>query len=207
MSVSVLSWLLGSPFLSFVFLPCLLFFGSYRFRSPAFFLPIRRSVLPSCVSLHVALLFLLSFQLVHSCFRASLPSLWFVCMSRIFLVGFLSFASFRLRFFLFRVAMVFPCWCLQIAFGCFSLAFADQISLSFSFPLVFIGLTSAVSSCFVYPGSVCRLVKCFIFLFVLPRLCAVLSSSLPLLSASLSFILRWFPAEFSGLCLLFSFPV
>ena len=45
------------------------------------------------------------------------------------------------------------------------------------------------------------------FPFVFPRLCAILSSSLPVLSPSLSFFLRWFPAEFSGLCSLFSFPV
>ena len=79
-SVGVLSWLLDSPFLSFVFLPCLLFFRSSRFRSPVFFLPICCSVLLDCVSLHEALLFLLPFRLVCSCFGALLPSLQFVCM-------------------------------------------------------------------------------------------------------------------------------
>ena len=51
-----------------------------------------------------------------------------------------------------------------------------------------------------------RLVTCFAFLFVFPRLCAVLSRSLPVLSASLSFS-GGFSAVFSGLCLLFSFPM
>ena len=79
-SVSVLYWILASPFLFFsVFLPCLPFFRSFCFRSPAFFLPIRRFVLSDCVSLHAALSrFLIPFRLVHSCFGASLPSLCFI---------------------------------------------------------------------------------------------------------------------------------
>ena len=55
--IAVLFWILASPFLFFVFLPCLPFFRSFLFHSPAFFLPIRRFVLSGCVSLHAALLF------------------------------------------------------------------------------------------------------------------------------------------------------
>ena len=40
------------------------------------------------VSLHAAFLFLLPFQLVRSCFGTSLPTLRFVCLGRIFLLGF-----------------------------------------------------------------------------------------------------------------------
>ena len=53
-----------------------------------FFLTIRRSVLPDCVSLHAAFLFLLPFRLVRSCFGASLPSSRFVCFWSNFLCGF-----------------------------------------------------------------------------------------------------------------------
>ena len=73
MSVGLLPWILGSPF-SFIVLPCAPFFSSFRFCSPVFFLSFLRFFLPDCVSLHAALLFLLSFRLVRSCFGASLPS-------------------------------------------------------------------------------------------------------------------------------------
>ena len=121
-----------------------------------------------------------------------------------FLLGCLSFASFLLRFFHLRVALVLPCWCVHIVFGCFSLAFSDRIS-RFSFPCIPRSRFCVFVFCFVPPGSVCRLVPCFVFLFVFSRLCAVLS--LPVLSVLLSFFMQWFPAEFSRLCLLFSFTV
>ena len=43
---------------------------------------------------------------------------------------FISFPSFRLRFFLLRVSIVFPCWCVRIVFGC-SPSLAVILSLSF----------------------------------------------------------------------------
>ena len=106
-SVGVLSSLLASPFLSFVFLPCLPFFRSFRFRSPAIF-PIYPSFCfaglcvftcgsPFSSPLSARLLLL----------RALLPSLWFVCLSQIFSLEFLSFTSFCLRFFPLQVAIVF----------------------------------------------------------------------------------------------------
>ena len=116
----------------FVFLPCLPFFRSFRFRSPVFFLPIRRFVLPDCVSLHVALSFSYPLSAQPLLLRC-LP-----CVSLLhstFLVGFLSFPCFRLRFFPLQVAIVFPCWYVHIPFSCFSLILGDTfLFLFFSFP-------------------------------------------------------------------------
>ena len=60
-----------------------------------------------------------------------------------FLVGFYLLSSFRLRFFLLRVSIVFPCWCARIVFYC-SPSLAVMLFLFFSFPFVFIGLTYGV---------------------------------------------------------------
>ena len=109
--------------LSFVFLPCLHFFWSSRFHSPAFFLPLHRSVLPVCVSLHPALRFLLSFRLVRSRFRAStvflavrLPGPSF------FTLVFFPFPAFVFGSFP-SATQNFACWCVRFVFGCFYLAF------------------------------------------------------------------------------------
>ena len=94
-----------------------------------------------------------------------------------------------------------------VAFGCFSLAFGVRILVSFLFFCIHRSRFHSFVSCLVPPGSVCRLVHFFAFLFVFPRLYAVLSCSLPVLSASLSLFLRWFLVEFSGFCSLFYFHV
>ena len=79
---------------------------------------------------------------------------------------FISFPSFRLRFFLLRVSIVFPCWCVRIAFGCLSLTCSNTfLFLFFSFCVHWSCLQCFVS-CFVPSGSVCRLVTCFAFIFV-----------------------------------------
>ena len=144
------------------------------------------------------------FRLVRSCFRASLPSLRFVCLGRIFSLSFLFFTSFRLLFFPLRVTIVFPCGCVLIAFGCFSLTFGDKILFSFLFLLY-----SSVSLPFF------RLLLCSLwqrvsfgyllrFPFRFLRLCSVLSRSLPVLSVSLSFFLWWFSCSvFRALFIIF----
>ena len=98
-SVSVLRWLLGSPFLSFVFLHSLHYFRELPLPFASGFSTCPSFCFADCISLHAALLFLLSIQLVRSRCGASntflaihLPvsssSLWF----------FSSFASFRFWF-------------------------------------------------------------------------------------------------------------
>ena len=78
--------------------------------------------------------------------------------------------------------------------------------IDFLFSFLFIGLASAVSSLALFILAPCSALlpvslSFSFFLF------AGLSSSLPVLSASLSFFLRWIPAEFSRCCSLISFPV
>ena len=172
-----------------------------------FFLTIRRSVLPDCVSLHAAFLFLLPFRLVRSCFGASLPSSRFVCFWSNFLCGFT--ILYRLLSSV-RSPPSRDSIPSLVCANCFRLLlprFRWQLSLLFFRFCIRRSCFLCFVSCFVHPGSACCSVTCFSFLSVFPRLCVVLSRSLPVLSASLFFFLRWFPAEFSGLCLLVSFPV
>ena len=108
-SISVLSSILGLPFLSFVFLPCYLSSGVSASIRQCFFLSIRHLFYRTvCHYMRLSLIFFLPFRLVRSFFGALLPSLRFVCLGRIFLLVFLSFNSFHLRFFPLRVAIVFP---------------------------------------------------------------------------------------------------
>ena len=97
----------------------------------------------------------------------------FTCDSFEFLVGFSVLYRLPLRFFHLRVPMVFPCWYVH-SFQLPLLRFMDFISFICFSP------ASAISSLllFILPSSVP---------FPFPRLCAVLSHSLPVRSASLSF--------------------
>ena len=137
-------WILLSFHFSF-FLVCISS-GVSAFIRQHFFLAYPSFVLPYCGSLHAALSsFLIPFRLVRSCFGALLPSLRFVCFGRNLLWGFLSFTTFRLRSFQLQVAIVFPCWCVHIPFGCFSLILDDNfVFLFFSFMLIS-SIVSAVS--------------------------------------------------------------
>ena len=70
------------------FLSILPFFGSSRFCLPAFSCPFV-FLFPNGVSFHAVLLFLLHFRLVRCSLLLRLPSLRFVCLVRILLIGFL----------------------------------------------------------------------------------------------------------------------
>ena len=192
--------------ITFLFLPCLPFFRRFRFRLSEFFLPIRRFVLPDCVITCGSPFFLIPFRLIHSCFGASLPSLCFVCFGRIFSLSFLSFPSFRLRFFHVRVTIILPC-CMRTLLSVASPSLWVINFSFFSFPLYYRSPFRCFVSCIAHPSFMGCLVACFAFLFLFPRMCAVLSRTLTVLLASLSFFLRWFPAAFSELCSLFSFLV
>ena len=135
-SVGVLSLILGTPFLSFVFLPSLPFFGSFHFRSPAFFLTIR-CLFCLTVSRYIRLSFSYPLSPLFLLLWGFADLLTVHLLRSSFSLGFLSFTSFRLRFFHLRVPMVFPCWYVHLlsvaspsiygyfsflSFICFSLA-------------------------------------------------------------------------------------
>ena len=119
---------------------------------------------------------------------------------------FISFPSFHLRFFLLRVSIVFPFWCVRIVFCC-SPSLAVMLFSFSSFPFVFIGLAFGVSSLAFFILAPCSLVLCFAFIFIFSaNLCTVLShSSCPFSVVFYSY--GTFPDVFSGLCSIFSFPV
>ena len=124
---------------------------------------------------------------------------------KFFSLVFSPFDSFRLRFFspprrdILRLLV--RAICVRLLLPRF---FGDRVSLFFSF-CIYRSRFHCFISCFIHPSSLFCFVSCFTFLFVFP--CAELSSSLPVLSASLSFFLWWITAWFSGHCLLISFPV
>ena len=116
------------------------------------------------VSLHAALLFFLPFQLVCSCFRASLPSLRFVSLAKFSCWVFYPlpafvFGSFTSESRSYSLASV--CTFLSVASP--SLSVINFSFLFFSFCLHRSSFRCFVS-CFVHSGSVCRLVTCFALL-------------------------------------------
>ena len=134
---------MGLPFLSFIFLTGLSSFRELPLPFANGFLPVRLSALTDCVSLHAALLFLLSIRLVRSCFGASNA---FLCSSFAYVEFVSSFGSFRFQLFFLRC-----CNLLHLRMCVFAFIFLlshlsvfELVSLSFSF--AFIGLISGVSS-------------------------------------------------------------
>ena len=200
--VSILLWLLGLPFSFFRFLPSLLYFGSYRLRSPAFFLPICLAGLciVTCGSPLSSLLLARSLSL--RCFKY-LPCdsfAWVEFFSLIFsLLTIFVFGSFCLR-----DAKLFTYWCVPFAFNSFYLAFQWS---SFSFFLFCIRWSRF--RCFV--SFFCMiLTQCFALLAASLSfsffICAGFFSSLPVLSVSSSLP----PVDsctFSRHCSLIFFPV
>ena len=90
---------------------------------------------------------------------------------------------------------------LLVCAHCFRLLKVINFSFPFfSFTFVFIGIASAASSLalFILVLCVAWLPASLSFSFFLGYACAVLSRSLPVLSALLSFFLRWSPTEFLG---------
>ena len=143
-SVGVFSLLLALPFLSFIFLICLSFFRSFCFRLPAFYfcLSVVLFYRTVCRYMRLSFFFLSPFgSLALASELHCLPCDSFATFD--FSLGFLSFPSFRLRFF--QITIVFPCWYVHISFGCFSLTLGDTFFFLF-FSFMFIGIASAVFS-------------------------------------------------------------
>ena len=189
LSVGVLSLLLGIPFLSFFFLPSLPFIWSFRFRSPVFFLTIRR-LFCQTVSRYIRL----SFSPVCSCFGASLPYLRFVCFVR-FLIGFSVLYQLSSSVLSPPSPDGIPLLVCALIFSCFSLDLCDIFLFLF---FSFISLVSLpqfrLLRCSSYlRGLICA---CFAFLFLNPRLCTILSRSLPVRSMLLSFFHSGFLKSF-----------
>ena len=178
-SFVVLSLLLVTPFFfSFLFHPSLPFFRVFHFLSQQFSV-YPSSVLPNCMSLHMALLFsslsprllllqgfaaLLAIRLLRSSSR------WVFCPLPA------SSSVFRLR-----VLMVFSCWFIHS----FQLPLLQFMGLLLLLSFICFSLASALSCLvwFILLSSVHLLSASLPF----PGLCAFLSHSLPVCPASLSF--------------------
>ena len=192
-------------FLSFVFLPTL----SYRCHSPAGFLPVLLSVLPDCISLHAAFLFLLSIRLVHSRLGALNAFLAIRLLGYVLLFGFFSsFDSFSFRFFYRRfrtfLSLLVCAFCVP-----FLLSRISGVEFLFPFLFVFVGLASD----FLSSGFGMILDFCFA---LLPA-----SISFPFVPARRPFLVLFlifgcrcllflsggFLLGFPGVCSLFSYPV
>ena len=115
-----------------------------------------------------------------------------------FLVGFLSFASFCLRFFHLHVAILFPCWCIRFAFSCFSLDFF------FSFLFLSYSLVSLPLFCLLLCSSWLRVSLCVLLCFPFCSSYArCLSSSGGFLQSFPGFV-RYFPCKFDLLVIVSS---
>ena len=117
---------------------------------------------------------------------------------RLLCSGFMSFTCFPLRLFHLPSPDGVPLLVCALTFSCFSLNFG-YISLSFLFFYMLQSRFRCFISCIVPPTSV-GLIYCRLrFLFLFPRLCAVLSRSLPVRSTSLSFFHSGFLMSFPDL--------
>ena len=167
-------------------LPCLPFFRNFPLPFNRVFLAYL-SLLYQTVCCYMWLsFFFIPFRLIRSCFGASglrcLPCGSFV--SVVYFLGvFISFPCFRLRFFLIRVSIIFPCWCVRIVFWC-SPSLEVMLFSLFSFSFVFIGLAYGVSSLAFFILAPCVAWLSASLSFAFSRLAYALSFLiLPVLSA------------------------
>ena len=164
--VDVLSLLLGSPFLSFFFLVCASSGVLASIRQHFSCLPIVLFCRTVCCYMWLSF-FLLAFLFVCSRFRASTAFLAVRLPGLVFLGGFLSFSSFRLRFFPLRDAifrLLVCALCIRLLLPCFSVI---EFLFSFFFCIQRSHFRCFASS-FVHPSSVFHFITRFDFPFVLP---------------------------------------